>query len=104
MTGTLFVASLIAEANPLKALDGKLRDFLAVYRQVNQRDAGDRWRNPDPSKEADLEQLRHRHLMKEFDQYRAARGKLKVVRSEALRAGFKDCWQKGDYKTIVDLA
>jgi hypothetical protein len=68
------------------------------------RDADDRWRPPDPSKEADLEQLRHRHLMKEFEQYRATKGKLKVVRSEALRAGFKDCWQKGDYQTIVEMA
>jgi hypothetical protein len=29
---------------------------------------------------------------------------LKVVRTEALRAGFKDCWQKGDYTTIVEIA
>ena len=31
MTGTLHVASLIAEANPLKSLEGKLRDFARVY-------------------------------------------------------------------------
>ncbi len=68
------------------------------------RDADDRWRTPDPNKEADLEQLRHRHLMKEFEQYRATKGKLKVVRSEALRAGFKDCWQKDEYKAIVEMA
>ena len=32
------------------------------------------------------------------------KGKLKVVRTEALRAGFKDCWQKGHYTTIVQMA
>ena len=42
--------------------------------------------------------------MKEFQQYLDTKGKLKVVRSEALRAGFKECWQKLDYPTIVQMA
>jgi len=29
---------------------------------------------------------------------------LKVVRTEALRAGFKDCWQKVDDETITQMA
>jgi DNA modification methylase/DNA-directed RNA polymerase subunit RPC12/RpoP len=62
------------------------------------------WRIPDPKKEADLEQLRHRALIKEFQQYLDAKGKLKVVRTEALRVGFKECWQKQDYATIVRMA
>ena len=62
------------------------------------------WRVPNPKKEADLEQLRQRALMKEFQQYLDAKGKLRVVRSEALRGGFKDCWQKKDYTTIVQVA
>ena len=62
------------------------------------------WRVPDPKKEADLEQLRHRALMKEFQQYLDTKGKLKIVRTEALRAGFKECWQKKDYTTIVQMA
>jgi hypothetical protein len=62
------------------------------------------WRVPDPKKEADLEQLRHRVLMKEFQQYLDTKGKLKVVRTEALRAGFKESWQKKDYTTIVQMA
>ena len=52
---------------------------------------------PTPKKEADLEQIRNRALLKEFQQYQDTKGKLKVVRTEALRAGFKECWQKGDY-------
>lgn len=62
------------------------------------------WRVPDPKKESDLEQIRHRALMKEFQQYFDAKGKLKVVRTEALRAGFKESWQKKDYTTIVQMA
>jgi hypothetical protein len=62
------------------------------------------WRLPDPKKEADLEQIRHRALMKEFQQYVDTKGKLKVVRTEALRAGFKECWQQQDYPTIVQMA
>lgn len=63
-----------------------------------------KWRVPDPKKESDLEQIRHRALMKEFQQYLDTKGKLKVVRTEALRAGFKEAWQKKDYATIVAMA
>jgi hypothetical protein len=68
------------------------------------RDEDGRWQVPDPSKEADLEQLRHRMLLREFQSYRQSRGKLKVVRSEALRAGFNDAWQQWDYEAIVQMA
>jgi hypothetical protein len=67
-------------------------------------DEQERWRVPDTNKEADLEHLRHRALLREFRDYQEAKGKLKIVRSEALRAGFKDAWQKGDFATIVQLA
>lgn len=63
-----------------------------------------RWCVPDPKSEIHIEQLRHKSLLKEFQQYIEAKGKLKVVRSEALRAGFKECWQKKDYTTIVQMA
>jgi 16S rRNA G966 N2-methylase RsmD len=63
-----------------------------------------KWRLPDPRKESDLEQLRNRALLKEFQQYLEKKGKLKIVRTEALRAGFQDCWQKKDYTTIVQMA
>jgi len=62
------------------------------------------WRVPDPKKEADLEQIRHRALMKEFQQYLDTKGRLKLVRTEAIRVGFKECWQKLDYPTIVQMA
>ncbi len=63
-----------------------------------------KWHVPDPKNEAHLEQLRHAALLKEFQQYQSSAGKLKKVRTEALRAGFKEAWQKKDYKTIVQMA
>jgi hypothetical protein len=66
-------------------------------------DSDGKWRIPDPRKESDLEQLRHRALMKEFQLYLDTKGKLKIVRTEALRAGFKDCWQRQDYTIIVQM-
>jgi hypothetical protein len=62
------------------------------------------WRVPDAQREGDLEQLRHQALVKEFQQYVEGKAKLKVVRTEALRAGFKDCWQKRDFATIIRVA
>jgi 16S rRNA G966 N2-methylase RsmD len=62
------------------------------------------WRVPDPNKEADLEQIRNRALLKEFQGYLELKGRLKVVRTEALRAGFKECWQKSDYSGIIRIA
>jgi hypothetical protein len=66
--------------------------------------AKDRWYVPDPRKEADLEQIRQRNLVREFRKYLENKGKLKHIRTEALRAGFKECWQKKDYTTIVQMA
>jgi DNA modification methylase len=68
------------------------------------RDANGKWRVPDAKREGDLEQMRNRALMKEFQQYLDTKGKLKVVRAEALRAGFKEAWQNKDYATIVQMA
>jgi hypothetical protein len=68
------------------------------------KDSGDAWHVPDPKNEAHLEQLRNRALLKEFEQYQEIKGRLKIVRTEALRAGFKDCWQRGNYETILNMA
>ena len=69
-------------------------ELLTILDQNFVKDPDGSWRVPDPKKEADLEQIRHRALIKEFTQYQETRGKLKVVRTEALRAGFKECWQR----------
>jgi len=66
--------------------------------------AKDRWYVPDPNKAADLEKMRERALLKEFESYKTAARRLKVLRLEAIRAGFKKAWQELDYQAIVDIA
>jgi DNA modification methylase/predicted RNA-binding Zn-ribbon protein involved in translation (DUF1610 family) len=67
--------------------------------------ASDRWYVPDPAKLGDLEKLRDRALLKEFEAYRTSKDrKLKVFRTEAIRAGFKAAWNAKEYQVIVDVA
>jgi len=89
-----------------------------------------RWYIPDPNQAGDLEKLRERALLKEFWTYLPSgyqpvktagqagflpglapgaqsipKGKrLKIIRLEAVRAGFKLCWQNRDYRTIIAVA
>jgi len=97
---------------------------------VLQDKAKDRWYVPDPNQAKQLEELRERALMKEFWEYlppgyKAAKPesqegfipgleskpapiprakRIKVIRLEAVRAGFKHCWQNRDYRTIIAVA
>ena len=65
----------------------------------------DRWYVPDPNKAGDLERLRDRALLREFDEYQESKQRqLKVFRLEAVRAGFKKAWQERDYETIISVA
>jgi len=69
--------------------------------------AKDRWYVPDPNKAGDLEKLREKALLKEFEEYKESKKKLKVFRLEAVRAGFKKLWQERTteaYRTIVEVA
>ena len=67
--------------------------------------AKDRWYVPDPNKAADLEVLRERSLLREFDEYAASTTRrLRRFRLEALRAGFRKAWQARDYATVVTVA
>jgi len=96
--------------------------------------ARDRWYVPDPKKNADVEKLREKRLLDEFWTYlppgydvdqakkgggryqqklpgmdqplsKTPRGKrLKLVRTEAVRVGFKHCYQNRDYQTIIAAA
>lgn len=88
-----------------------------------------RWYVTDPNKAQDLEKLRDKALLKEFWEYlppgyqpaapdgpQAAlpgllkpapitKGKrIKVLRTEAVRAGFAHCWKTRDYRTIIAVA
>lgn len=71
------------------------------------KDAQGKWYVPDPENEADLEKLRTKRLLKQFEVYKTEaakpKGKIKEVRVEALRAGFKQSYQDKDFKTIVQI-
>ena len=66
--------------------------------------AKDRWYIPDPNKAGDLEKLREKALIREFEAYKEVIGRLKVFRLEAVRAGFKKAWQDREYSTIIAVA
>lgn len=87
-----------------KARHEKLPELSELLEQNFLRDEEGRWYVPDPNKQSDLEKIREKALLKEFEEYREGRGRLKVFRTEALRAGFKACWAAKDYKIIVDVA
>ena len=63
-----------------------------------------KWYIPDLTKAGDVAKLREKNLLKEFQDYLKAKGKLKVFRSEAIRAGFAKLWKEKDYQTIVSVA
>ena len=66
-----------------------------------------RWHVPDLEKQIDLEKLKHKSLMKEFNLYeemaQKPRARIKEVRVEALREGFKQCFKDKDFATILLL-
>ena len=66
--------------------------------------AKDRWYVPDPNKAGDLEKLREKSLLKEFEEYKAAKKKLKVFRIEAVRVGFKKLWEQQEFAALIAVA
>jgi DNA modification methylase len=67
-------------------------------------DEGGHWRAPDPSKATDLERLRLKALLREFDEYVRSTGRLTLFRTEAVRAGFAEAYKKREYKVILAVA
>jgi len=64
-----------------------------------------RWYVPDPNKALDLEKLRERALLREFEDYKTSKAKkLKLFRTESVRVGFKAAYDAKDYATIVSVA
>lgn len=63
------------------------------------------WRLANVNDDVDLEKLRTKALLKEFKLYlevcRKPRGKLKDVRMEAVRAGFKQCYSDKNFADII---
>lgn len=69
--------------------------------------AMNRWYVPDPNKQADLDKLREKSLLREFESYvedlSTHKKKLKQFRTEAIRAGFKKAWGEKNYEKIVTV-
>lgn len=67
------------------------------------------WRVPDMNEAKDREIIRNKALLKEFNSYvelanNPKAKRMKEVRVEALRAGFKQCWDTKDFPTIVKIS
>lgn len=84
-----------------------LPELITILEENFLKDEQGRWYVPNPEKESDLEKLRLRRLFRIFAEYSALaakpKGKLKEVRVEALRAGFRQCYQDKDFRTIVQV-
>ncbi len=81
----------------------KLPELSEILQQNFLQDENGKWYIPDPTQQKDLEKIRIRSLLKEFEIYKDTKGKLKSFRTEAIRAGFDDSWSKEKYDVIVDI-
>lgn len=72
------------------------------------KDEQGKWYVPDTENQADLEKLRTKRLLKQYEAYKkealaTKKKRIKEVRVEALRAGFKQSYQDKDFKTIITI-
>lgn len=90
----------------LKAVDKreKMPELMTILEENFLKDEKGRWYIPDLTKSGDIAKLREKNLLKEFQQYMESKGKLKVFRSEAIRAGFAMLWKEKNYAAIVAMA
>lgn len=85
-----------------------LPELMDILKENFIEDEDGKWRNPDAEKAADLEIIRNRKLMKEFNLYMEQAQKpkakrMKDTRLEVLRYGFKECYKQKEYQTIVTV-
>lgn len=82
----------------------KMPELIELLQENFIQDEEKRWYIPDPTKAGDIIKLREKRLIKEFDEYLQGKGKLKLFRTEAVRAGFAKLWKEKDYHNIVKVA
>lgn len=82
----------------------QLPELMEILEQNFLQDEQGRWYVPDPNKASDLEKIRNKTLLREFNQYLEGKKQLKQFRTEAVRAGFAEAWQRKDFNTIVKIA
>lgn len=90
----------------LRAVDRreKMPELMVILEENFLKDEQGRWYIPNLTKSGDIAKLREKNLLKEFQEYLQSKGKLKVFRSEAIRAGFAKLWKDKDYTAIVSMA
>ena len=95
-----------AQISPKKG--DKIPELKTILEENFVQDEDERWRVPDPEKEADLEKIRNRRLAHEFkiivEEASKPKGRIKDARLEALRYGFDQSYRSKDFGTIVNLA
>lgn len=83
-----------------------LPELMTILEENFIKDEDGKWRKPDQEKAADLEIIRNRKMMKEFNLYleqaqKPKAKRMKDTRLEVLRYGFKECYKQKDYKSII---
>ena len=87
-----------------QARQEKMPELLDMLKENFVQDEKGAWYVPDLTNAADLAKVRRKALLKEFwDSCVPGKGKLKVFRMEAIRAGFDECWKQRDFATIVKV-
>ncbi len=79
-------------------------ELIEILKQNFLQDENGKWYVPDHNKATDLEKVRQRTLLKEFKDYSESMGRLRQFRTEAVRAGFADCFKRQEFETIVTVA
>lgn len=77
-----------------------LPELMQILDENFLKDENGYWHIPDLNDQAQLDAVKNKRLLKEFDVYVEAK-KVKNARLEALRAGFKECYKNKDFATIV---
>ena len=82
-----------------------LPELIIILEEHFLKNENNQWFAPDAENETHLEKIRTKRLLKDFESYKEIcqnpRLKINDVRVEALRVGFKQCYQDKDFKTIV---
>ena len=82
----------------------KIPELATLLEENFLRDDDGKWYIPDLKKIGDVEKLREKNLLREFQSYIESTGELKIFRSEALRAGFAKFYREGNYSAVVAIA
>ena len=82
----------------------KLPELREILEQNFLQNDAECWYLPNVDKQADLEAVRERALLHEFQEYTRGTGKIKVFRAEAIKTGFSKAWAEHAYERIVQVA